>query len=107
MQEIVIKKIDPKSHVVMVVGTAKQPNLFLTHVNFKQETKTNAENLMSKIFTLFKSSGPTIEEKEKTREFFSLEPKRSIFVEYNNIKRLRIDKEGKLALLSVSFIKKE
>eukprot|EP01022_Parablepharisma_sp_SALTPOND_P028522 TRINITY_DN71094_c0_g1_i1.p1 TRINITY_DN71094_c0_g1~~TRINITY_DN71094_c0_g1_i1.p1 ORF type:complete len:1209 (+),score=152.35 TRINITY_DN71094_c0_g1_i1:723-4349(+) len=100
LQDVIIRKGKSKEDGVTIVGIAKTPNLFVVSAKLKKETKSANEGLISKLWGLWKSPGPTPEEAEKKRPYITLKPERKLHVDYERVRQIKLDSTGTLAMIS-------
>jgi len=99
LQDIIIRKL-PENNEVLIVGISRNPNLFSMTVNLKKEVKSAKDGLVSKLWGLFKQESKDFDKEERKRAYISLKPEKKLHVDYENIKQVKLDKKGTLALMS-------
>ena len=77
------------------------PNLFVAKANFRLETSNLKGSVFRKLFSIFGQSASSAQEEEKKRDYITLRVDSKLHVEYQNIRQLKLDDTGTLAMISV------
>jgi len=86
--------------ITKIVGIAKKPNLFSIKCNLKQLAKNSNGGVINYVWSFLSVSAQNEKDKEKTRSCISLFPKETIHLDYQSVRRIKVDGTGSLALIT-------